>query len=302
MNEINNSLGLKAQLACLWEVTARKPGNIHRFRDFADTTYLDFAASAAAIAPVLADAQNGSLGEVVFKCVWMTSSVSKSNTNLGIALLLAPLAKASTRPDYRADVERVLAELTVEDADRVYAAIRLANPGGLGHSDVADVQEKPTLPLRQAMSLAASRDLVARQYANGFQEVFEEGVPAVLTGVERTGCLEGGIIHAHLHLMSRFPDTLIARKRGPEEACESGERAGRVLDLGWPASEEGQCAIRELDDWLREAGHARNPGTTADLIAATLFVLLRTHWGLRGPDSPWALAERAGRDPLDRSN
>ena len=44
------SPGLLAQVACLLEVTARKPGNVHRGRDFADSHYLDFLLSAAAIA------------------------------------------------------------------------------------------------------------------------------------------------------------------------------------------------------------------------------------------------------------
>src|SRR5262249_22532755 len=181
----------------------------------------------------------------------------------------------------------------LKDAELVYEAIRQTNPGGLGEAPAEDVRGQPTLPLRQAMALAADRDLVARQYANGFSEVFEEGAPAVLEGIERTGCVEGGIIHAHLHLMSRFPDTLIARKRGIGEARESAERARRVLELGWPQTATGRAAIRELDDWLRAVGHARNPGTTADLIAACLFVLFRQSWLPRPGEVPWALTEGA---------
>jgi triphosphoribosyl-dephospho-CoA synthase len=293
MSEPVYFVGLHAQLACLWEATARKPGNVHRFRDFEDTSYLDYAASAAAVAPVIAFAHDSTLGEVVYDCVSMTRHVTPRNTNLGISLLLAPLAQAPTQPDYRAGVERVLAALTLEDAHAVYSAIRLANPGGLGEVSAEDVRGQPTLPLRQAMALAADRDLVARQYANGFREVFEEGAPAVLEGIDRTGCLEGGIIHAHLHLMSRFPDTLIARKRGIEEARESSERARRVLDLGWPHTEAGREAIRELDGWLRAVGHSRNPGTTADLIAACLFVVLRQSRLPPPGELPWALSEGA---------
>ena len=32
--------GLFAQIACIWEATARKPGNVHRYHDFADTAAL----------------------------------------------------------------------------------------------------------------------------------------------------------------------------------------------------------------------------------------------------------------------
>jgi triphosphoribosyl-dephospho-CoA synthase len=293
MSETDYLLCLSAQLACLWEATARKPGNVHRFRDFEDTSYLDFAASAAAIAPVIGVAYASPVGEVVYHCVRTTHLVTGRNTNLGISLLLAPLAKAPTHPDYRAGVERVLAGLTIKDAELVYEAIRQTNPGGLGEAPAEDVRGQPTLPLRQAMALAADRDLVARQYADGFREVFEEGAPAILEGIERTGCVEGGIIHAHLHLMSRFPDTLISRKRGLPEAQDSAARARRVLDLGWPHTEAGREAIRELDAWLRAVGHSRNPGTTADLIAACLFVLFRQSRLPRPGAVPWALTEGA---------
>src|SRR5262249_31932993 len=51
------SPGLAAQLACLIEVTARKPRNVHRLHDFDDLTYPDFLLSAAAIRPALAPAR-----------------------------------------------------------------------------------------------------------------------------------------------------------------------------------------------------------------------------------------------------
>jgi triphosphoribosyl-dephospho-CoA synthase len=288
MSEPDDQLGLHAQLACIWEATARKPGNVHRFRDFADTTFVDFLASAAAIAPVLAVAPHHSVGVTVAECVRRTRQVAHHNTNLGIALLLAPLAKARPQPEYRADVERVLAGLSVEDAAQAYRAIRAAKPGGLGEVEEGDVRAEPDRPLRVLMALAADRDLIARQYANGFAEVFDDGAPAVLAGARLTGCLEGGIVHAHLSLMARHPDSLIARKRGDLEARESARKAREVLEEGWPFTAPGRTALAELDAWLRGQGHARNPGTTADLIAASLFVLLREgrldHRGL-----PWAL-------------
>jgi triphosphoribosyl-dephospho-CoA synthase len=280
-------VSVNAQHACLWEVTARKPGNVHRYRDFDDTTFLDFAVSAAVIAPYLAIAYALPVGEVIRWCAVCTHLFVGKNTNLGIILLLAPLAKARGN---RAEVECVLSELSVEDAKWAYEGIRRMTPGGLGTAAEQDVRSEPTVTLREAMALAAHRDMVARQYVNGFREVFDEGVPAYAHGLERTGCVEGGIIHAHLHLMSRFPDTLIARKCGGDTARESAARAARVLDLGWPVTEAGRREIVELDDWLRADGHRRNPGTTADLIAASLFVWLMGHMTT---SLPWPLAEGA---------
>ena len=154
------------------------------------------------------------------------------------------------------------------DAELVYEAIRLVNPGGLGKVEDGDVAGEPDRGLRELMELAAGRDAVARQYAEGYRDVFEVGIPALREGLARTGHLEGGIIAAHLCLMSRFPDTLIERKRGMAEAQESARRAAEVL------GSRARCG--EFDAWLRERGNARNPGATADLIAACLFAMLRT--------------------------
>lgn len=283
-----NDAGLCAQVACIWEATARKPGNVHRYRDFADTHYLDFLLSAAALAPVLATAHQRRVGSTILESVRATRRVVGTNTNLGIVLLLAPLAAVAEGEDLRLGVGRVLARLDVEDARLAYEAIRLAAPGGLGRVGEQDVAVEPTLGLREAMGLAAERDLVARQYGNDFAEVFGDGVPALCAALKATGSLEGGIIACHLSLMARHLDTLILRKRGQAEASEARDRAARVLARGWPVTRDGWTALAEFDGWLRAEGHGRNPGTTADLVAACLFILLREHTITLPPQHPWA--------------
>src|SRR5437867_11833242 len=95
------SIPLHCELACVWEVTARKPGNVHRFRDFEDVGYLDFVTSAAAVAPELGifslDCGQFSLGHRIYRAILATREVAPSNTNLGMVLLLAPLATAAAR-------------------------------------------------------------------------------------------------------------------------------------------------------------------------------------------------------------
>jgi len=268
-------VGLWAQAACIWEVTARKPGNVHRHSDFANLTYLDFLLSAAAIAPVLERAAGRKVGVTIREAVQATRRVVGTNTNLGMIVLLAPLAAVAEDVPLRAGLQRVLHELDGEDARLVYEAIRLAKPGGMGRVAEQDVHEQPTETLRQVMARAAERDLIARQYANGFAEVWGDGVPALAARLERGCALEEAIVFAHLSLMARHPDTLIARKRGAAEAEEAAQRAGLVLEQGWPHTPDGDRAFAGLDAWLRAEGNQRNPGTTADLIAACLFVLLR---------------------------
>jgi triphosphoribosyl-dephospho-CoA synthase len=271
---LRDAIALHVQLACIWEATARKPGNVHRYCDFADTTYVDFLQSAAAVAPVLAADPERPVGATVFEAVRASCHVAGNNTNLGIVLLLAPLAKAAGHGSIRSALPEALDGLDVADAERVYAAIRLAKPGGLGRVAEQDVAAPPTWTLQEVMALAADRDLIARQYANGFREVFDDGMPAIRTGLAQTGSLEGAIVFGQLHVLAKHGDTLIRRKRGEAEAAESGARARQILAANWPNSAESWVLIRDFDAWLRAVGHERNPGTTADLLAACLFVLL----------------------------
>jgi triphosphoribosyl-dephospho-CoA synthase len=268
-------VGLCAQLACLWETTAPCPGNAHRFRDFDDTTYVDFLMSAAAVAPVLEDAARRGVGPTVLEGVRATRRVVAANTNLGVLLFLAPLAAVLPGDDLRPGLARVLDALDVADARAVYEAIRLAAPAGLGRVPEEDVAGEPTRPLRQVMALAADRDLVARQYANGFKAVLDDGVPELGRALKESASLEETVVRLHLHLLASYPDSLIARKRGPAEAAEASRQAGEVLRLGGPGSPAGLAALAALDAWLRGAGRGRNPGTTADLVTACLFVALR---------------------------
>ncbi len=271
------SIGVCAQVACIWEATARKPGNVHRFRDSGDTSYLDFLQSAAAIGPVLETAHRRRVGETVLQCIEATRTVTATNTNLGIVLLLAPLATVPDDEDLRAGLKRVLKDLDVADSRDVYQAIRLARPGGLGRVSDQDVSQEPTLPLREVMALAADRDMIARQYSTCFSEVFDGGVPALLEALHKNRAifLEDAIIYCQLRLMQKYPDSLIARKSGDREAWEASRRSGIALTKFWRSKKVRWHELGKLDAWLRAKGNRRNPGTTADLVTASLFIALR---------------------------
>jgi triphosphoribosyl-dephospho-CoA synthase len=283
------TIGLCAQLACIWEATARKPGNVHRYQDFEDVTYLDFLTSAVAIAPILDQALGKRIGETVLRCVEATREVVATNTNLGIILLLAPLAAVPEGHDLRTAVQQLLADLDIRDSHLVFAAIRLSKAGGLGNAVEEDVRGEPTLPLRQIMALAADRDMIARQYASGFREIFDDGMPALLSGLEETRCMEGAIIHNFLRLMAKHPDTLVARKRNQLDADSASRWAQKVLDEGWPHSKNSWESLEAFDAWLRAEGHSRNPGTTADLVTACLFVALREGTISLPSKYPWTI-------------
>jgi len=271
-----NSIGSCATLASIWEATAPKPGNVYRGADFNDLTYVDFLVSATVTGPVLEQAYSCGVGATIFEAVRRTHAAVATNTNLGMLLLLAPLASIPLEADMKDGLRRALASLCTDDTKLVFQAIRLANPGGLGKVDEADVNQSvaPDLSLLEAMRLASDRDLVARQYVNGFQEVFQVA-DRIEQALQRHLPLSDAIVFAFLQLLADWPDSLIARKCGEDVAKQVSTHAAAVLSQGEPGDAAYESALQEFDFSLRTDGHRRNPGTSADLIAAALFVLLR---------------------------
>ena len=264
-----------AELACRWEATARKIGNVHPNAEFPDLKYHHFLTSARIVGACFESLKaTDSLGTWIERTVHDSFHATGTNTNLGIVLLLAPLALAaiSDRP-----VAAVLQSTTIDDARAVYRAIRLVNPGGLSRSESQDVHDEPTVMLREAMAFAKHRDLIARQYADGFADVFEFGVPALRNAIHAFGCIEAAIIDCQLQWLSRFPDSLIARKHGPALAESVQNRAREIVSLGSIALPAGRAAARQLDREMRSASPRWNPGTTADLVAACLFATFRDY-------------------------
>jgi triphosphoribosyl-dephospho-CoA synthase len=283
-----------AQLACLLEVTACKPGNVSPACRFEDSSYEDFLASAAAIGGPLMDAGARPLGATIRLAVDATRRWTSSNTNLGIVLLLVPLARAAHLHSsevsgfsrtFRDVLRGVLDATTVEDARDVYAAIRCAAPGGLARVAEQDITDEPDVALLEAMRLAADRDGIAREYTTAFDVTFETGVPA-LDRARRDGLSWiDAVVETYLTLLATAHDTHVARRGGAALAAEVSRRARAVLDAGGVRSREGRQAIDEMDRALRDPQHIANPGTTADLTAAAIFVvLLGGAWTGRPPD------------------
>jgi len=268
---------LFAQAACLLEASAAKPGNVSPGRDFHDTRFEDFVLSALAIGPALARAPEAGVGATVLDAVRDTRRVVSVNTNLGIVLLLAPLACAASSPEggtLRSRLSCVLAGLTVADAQAAHAAIRLVNPGGLGEAETEDVRREPTRTLRETMGLAAGRDTVAREYVTDFDVTFRVAVPALRRGRAAGQGWVGAALEAYLETLAEVPDTLIARKEGEPAARAVSARAREVLAYGAASSPERIRAQEAFDAELRGRGNRLNPGTTADVVAASLFVAM----------------------------
>jgi triphosphoribosyl-dephospho-CoA synthase len=261
--------------ACVLEATARKPGNVHPQRSFPDLTYRNFVDSAEAVAPILSRTAGIGVGQAIRDAVAATQELVGRNTNLGIVLLLAPLAAVPAAVRLIDGIQDVLAGLTLHDADLVYEAIRLAHPGGMGQVDDQDISAPPTQSLVDVMRLAADRDMIARQYGENFSTVLGVGLPYLTRTVDFQQHWEPAIVGLQLELLSKYPDSLILRKCGHEIAAEASQRARIVLQAAQPGTRNAQIELNRFDRWLRADRNRRNPGTTADLIAASLFATFR---------------------------
>ena len=267
--------------ACLGELRALKPGNVHVHAAGHVMSVKQFEASAAALAEVVARPGLG-VGRRIWEAVRLTRDRVGCNTNLGIVLLTVPLAEAAIaapRVDLRSSVEALLDGMTVDDADLAFKAIALANPAGLGQSKHNDVRAPAEISLRDAMAESADRDRIARQYDTAYQDIFDTGLPALQYALGRWGDHAWSAALVYLTFLTTFPDTHIMRKHGPARAELVCRMAREQLAALRAAENPGSCRDRLLmfDQNMKEQG--LNPGTSADLTVATLLAARL----LRGP-------------------
>lgn len=284
-----------AGMATILEASAPKLGNVHPAASFQDMQFGDFVASAAAVAGVFEEVDHLTIGQLILAAVTATRQRTGCNTNLGTILLLAPLAKAASglvavpteqsrfpgmvsnglcRSQLQVAVAAQLQSLSAADSHLVYQAIRVAQPGGLGQQLENDVAGAAPAGLLDAMRQVASVDAVARQYVNDFADVFDQLLPWLDVALVRYSSPLKAIVHVQLQIMAWQPDGLIIRKCGWDVARRVQRQAQQVLDVFESDKEQAQYHLDDLDGFLRSDGNRLNPGTTADLIAATLFCRL----------------------------
>ncbi len=276
--------------ACILEATAPKAGNVYPGRCFADLSYGDFIAAAEITSQCFNQNSTG-ISERMLNSVNEVRALQGTNVNLGIVLLLGPLVAAdeaihqlltptdasaqedsqiASLTDWNDPISKSLEQFDQLDGARIDRAIELASAGGLGTSDELDVnQPHQAIDICEAMNLAKDRDQIAKQYSSEFRELIMEIAPIVYDSISTTGDVLRGICHAQLQLLAKSPDTLIARKTGMQVAREVQHRAKSV-------DPQDTTQVDSLDQYLRSDGHQLNPGTTADLLAAALYLLLRT--------------------------
>jgi triphosphoribosyl-dephospho-CoA synthase len=263
--------------ACHAELHALKPGNVHVHSAGHGMDIAHFEKAAAAAAPFIAGPAL-TVGKRILRATEASFAVTGLNTNLGIVLLCAPLAKAAAETDVGTGLRRrlavILSTLTIEDADDAFAAIRLANPAGLGKVDDGDVSVGgPQMTLIKAMHLAKDRDRIANAYVTAFEDIFDFALPALDAARHHATSDDLAITTLHMTLMAEYADSHIARKFGTETALRVRNEAIGLRAAWHPAATPKSFNILKLfDSSLKSRG--LNPGTTADFVVATAFTSL----------------------------
>ncbi len=307
LGAVAREVGTCAGLSILLEVSGSpKPGNVHRYADFSDTRFEHFLASGIAIVREMEIAasrgidiglrrirpEEARMGETIRDAVAQVKKWQRGgNTSLGTIILVTPLSVAAgmthTQDEFslsgmRDNLSTILKKNTPEDTLHLYEAISIANPGGLGKVsklDISDPSSKRAIleegvTLYEVFEISAERDSISKEWITTFNISFEVGLPEFESTYRKTGDVNYATIHTFLRILSEVPDTLIARKMGKEGAEKITMRAREVLQKGGCLTEEGRGELKKLDSELRDPKNQLNPGTSADLTAASIMLAL----------------------------
>jgi len=253
------------------------------------------------------------VGEAFERAVEGMAARAGTNTQFGCLLLLVPLVRAAADPDRElspAGVDAVCRATTVDDAVAFYRAFEAVDvavddpPPGAAALDVRRgsdaepaIRERGTT-LRDVLALSAEptgadADGTADRVPDRNAAEWTEGFPRTFRAAEwiltDEGALADRAARAFLGLLAAEPDTLVASTRGVRTARDASGRARELLepdgsdptapvgDVGAVDAEAVHAVDLDAAESLAESFVAEgiNPGTTADLTCAALFVALR---------------------------
>ncbi len=259
------------------EINALKPGNVSRYSEGHGMTYEDFIQSAELVTPILCDSSL-EIGQRILNSVLITMQEVGCNTNLGMLLLFTPVIMAyeseliSDTEILRKKISDIINNITIEQSKPVYLAIKTAAPGGLGHTDKFDVELQPECTLFTAMQHAEAHDFIAKQYVTGYAEILTTGVSSIKEFTSRWNSVEWATVGCYLTILSRHNDTHIERKFSTEVAAGIKQKAIKMANMFRKKTdpEDAKTALLDFDRELKN--RFINPGTSADLTAASLLI------------------------------
>lgn len=292
-----------AQISSVLEVSGHpKPGNVHRTQDFDDMIFEDFLISGVVIGDLMKTAaERGNrcreddslhkirLGEIIKEAVLETDKWIGNNTNLGIVLMLTPLSASAAMShnlnELRNNVGRIMEATTSEDALNFYDAINIADAGGMGEQeelDVADAEAKEkiieeNINMYKVLQMSSKWDSLSYELTNRMPITFGIGFPTFRATKMEYGVINKATVQTFLTILSKKPDTLISRKYGDDMAKLVSADADSILQSGGILNPQGELLLREFDKQLLR--NKLNPGTTADITAASIMVAYIDEFG-----------------------
>ena len=283
-----------AQIASVLEVNGwPKPGNVHRTRNYDDMVFEDFLISGVVIgntmeevasqAKEIDDLSKAELGKFILQAVKETDKWIETNTNLGIMMMCIPIAAAAAISngfdEIQENVGRLMDATTVDDAVNLYDAINVADAGGMGDQEEFDVMSEKAKDelcannqtMYDVLHISAGWDRLANELTNKMPVCFEIGYPTFTEfwdSCDDVDVINKATVLTFIKLLSEIPDTLISRKYGDEVAESVSLKAKGILEF--KDDDSFVEKLLEFDDYLYDNGY--NPGTTADLTAASIFL------------------------------
>ena len=275
-SKIEILLKKKIKFACDTEMKSLKPGNVHLYSQSYDMHVKDFFKSSLIISKCLTK-NNLDLGKKILTSVNEIQDKIKKNTNLGIILMLSPIVTVVqkegiiSKEELLKKINSLIKKQNIKNSIPIFKAIALTSPGGLGFSKKYDVNKLPKTNLYKAMEYSKKRDLIARQYCNGFKDIFNIGVPAYKKFYNKWGRVNWALTGVYLTFLQKFNDSHIVRNKGNKIATSVKKEAKKYY-LFLKKNKNLIKIKKKLLIFDKKLKSKRiNPGTIADLTVATLL-------------------------------
>ncbi len=289
MSKLSRQIGNFARTACILEVTTEKPGNVTPTHDFTDTKFENFVFGSMLIGDAVEKAfingyqENFRIGKQIYDFVRQSKTNNKTNTHFGIALLFIPLATAlgtmiknkkkfKNFDELKDAIDYVMKKTESNDSIYIHKAIKTANVRVSENADkfdvlsrnFADIVRKENVKFYDLLKISADKDLIAKELTTKMDISFRYLVFLKNFSIFSREISRGEILLLYLNLLSKYPDTLIAKKYGINMARDVSKMAKEVIDKN--------LAIEKFSDYMYK--NNINPGSTADITANVVFLYL----------------------------
>ena len=260
--------------SCHKDIELIKPGNVNIISPHKDTNARDYIESSVLSSKILFQ-EKITIGERILESVKITRKKIKTNTNLGIILLCAPIIHAIIKfkdLELRDGIKMTLSSSTPKDTLDICSAINISSPGGLGKRDVYDTNSLPDVSVKEIMDYSAKYDRISYQYSNNYIDIFDFIIPRLIFLIKKHGSLDISLSLMFIEILAKIPDSHITRKLGDKISKKTSNHANDLLKILDKESSHEYLTnqLSKLDYEYKKKGI--NPGTTADLLLVSLMI------------------------------